>query len=206
VLIGVNLLREGLDLPEVSLVCILSADKEGLLRSKSSLIQVIGRVARHEEGLVIMYADTITKSMKGAIFETRRRRKKQIDYNNRHGITPKTIKKEIGNISYLVGEGGDFKSSALGGKNTKRSLARNSREPLELGIIRQEFEGLSAGHFSRLGKSDRRNEDILQILKDLYKRTVSLMDIYAQNLEYEKALIARDLSADIMSELKKRQK
>lgn len=95
VLVGINLLREGLDLPEVSLVAILDADKEGFLRSQTSLIQVIGRAARHESGRVIMYADKITDSMKAAIDETRRRRKIQDDFNKAHGIIPKTIVKEI---------------------------------------------------------------------------------------------------------------
>jgi len=95
VLVGINLLREGLDLPEVSLVAILDADKEGFLRSRTSLIQVIGRAARHQEGRVIMYADKITDSMQFAIEETRRRRKIQDDFNKEHGITPRTIVKEI---------------------------------------------------------------------------------------------------------------
>jgi len=94
-LVGINLLREGLDLPEVSLVAILDADKEGFLRSKSSLIQVFGRCARNIDGCVIMYADRITDSMKGAIKETEKRRKKQLEYNKINNITPKTIEKNI---------------------------------------------------------------------------------------------------------------
>ena len=95
VLVGINLLREGLDIPEVSLVAILDADKEGFLRSDTSLIQTIGRAARNSEGMVIMYGDTITGSMERAISETERRRKIQAEYNAQHGITPQTIKKDV---------------------------------------------------------------------------------------------------------------
>ena len=95
VLVGINLLREGLDIPEVSLVAILDADKEGFLRSERSLIQTIGRAARNTEGKVIMYADELTESMEKAITETNRRRKIQSEYNKAHGITPMTIKKSV---------------------------------------------------------------------------------------------------------------
>jgi excinuclease ABC subunit B len=95
VLVGINLLREGLDLPEVSLVAILDADKEGFLRSETSLIQTIGRAARNAEGLVIMYADEITPSMRAAMDETERRRSIQDAYNKEHGIVPKTIIKGV---------------------------------------------------------------------------------------------------------------
>ncbi len=98
VLVGINLLREGLDIPEVSLVAILDADKEGFLRSASSLIQTIGRAARNSEGKVIMYADSVTRSMEYAINETERRRKLQLAFNEEHGIVPKTIKKDIRDV------------------------------------------------------------------------------------------------------------
>ena len=104
VLVGINLLREGLDLPEVSLVAILDADKEGFLRSETSLIQTIGRAARNENGMVIMYADSETPSMHRAITETKRRRKLQQEFNEKHGITPKTVKKSIKDIIEISSE------------------------------------------------------------------------------------------------------
>ncbi len=125
VLVGVNLLREGLDLPEVSLVAILDADKEGFLRSETSLIQTIGRAARNVEGQVIMYADDVTDSMQRAINETNRRRMMQLQYNEEHGIDPQTIRKKVSDILELVSSG-----DAPAGDRRRRELT--SRTPLDL--------------------------------------------------------------------------
>ena len=116
VLIGINLLREGLDIPEVSLVAILDADKEGFLRSETSLIQTVGRAARNSNGKVIMYADSITRSMKVAIDETLRRRTIQERYNDEHGITPTTIYKEVRDL--IVATKAAEETTAYGVKDT----------------------------------------------------------------------------------------
>ena len=139
-LIGINLLREGLDIPECALVAILDADKEGYLRSKTSLIQTIGRAARHVEGNVILYADTITGSMQYAIDETNRRRKKQIDYNIKNKITPKTVISKISNIlENLSEEGEENKSSKHVGKSIKQSI-QELESDMEKAASNLEFE------------------------------------------------------------------
>ena len=122
VLVGINLLREGLDLPEVSMVAILDADKEGFLRSETSLIQTIGRAARNAEGLVVLYADTVTPSMKAAITETERRRKKQDAYNKAHGIVPKTIRKSVRKVLEIS------HSAEEENKKARRKLTEAERE------------------------------------------------------------------------------
>ena len=128
VLVGINLLREGLDLPEVSLVAILDADKEGFLRSETSLIQTIGRAARNADGLVVMYADHITPSMRGAISETERRRKIQDDYNKANGITPKTIKKAVRDLIEISSPTAERK----GRSGIKMTKAEKEKEILRL--------------------------------------------------------------------------
>jgi excinuclease ABC subunit B len=121
VLVGINLLREGLDLPEVSLVAILDADKEGFLRSETSLVQMIGRAARNVDGQVVMYADRVTDSMRKAISETNRRRKVQLEYNAEHGIDPQTIRKKVTDILEMVRlREGDDTGTAGGGRGRGR--------------------------------------------------------------------------------------
>lgn len=167
VLVGINLLREGLDLPEVSLVAILDADKEGFLRSQTSLIQVIGRAARHAEGRVIMYADKITDSMKFAIEETRRRRKIQDDFNKEHGITPTTVIKEI-------------KDQLSAFKDNDSDEA--TQEDKEKDLIKK------ADGFKAMNKSEQ---------KKFIKEIKFQMQLYADMLEFEKAAELRDIITEI---------
>jgi excinuclease ABC subunit B len=133
VLVGINLLREGLDLPEVSLVGILDADKEGYLRSGTSLIQTIGRAARNVEGKVIMYADVVTQSMAKALGETKRRREMQVAFNLEHGIEPKSIRKEVHDILSLVGgaEGGADAANAVRAEHLPREVAEAMAKEIE---------------------------------------------------------------------------
>lgn len=168
VLVGINLLREGLDIPECGLVAILDADKEGFLRSERSLIQTIGRAARNAEGRVILYADKITGSMEKAIDETNRRRAKQVAYNEEHGITPTTVKKNVGDLMAHVAAG-DYVTVDIGedaahlvGSNLKKHLEglnakmREAAENLEFeeaARLRDEIRKLEAGE---LGIEDKR--------------------------------------------------
>ena len=134
VVVGINLLREGLDLPEVSLVAILDADKEGFLRSETSLIQTIGRAARNAEGLVILYADTVTPSMRAAMDETERRRKLQDDFNKAHGIIPQTIRKgvrEMVEISHSAEEASKLSKKKLSDRERAETIARLEKEMKE---------------------------------------------------------------------------
>ncbi|KHL25323.1 excinuclease ABC subunit B [Croceibacterium mercuriale] len=146
VLIGINLLREGLDIPECGLVCILDADKEGFLRSETSLIQTIGRAARNVEGRVILYADRVTGSMERAIAETDRRREKQREYNEEHGITPQTIRRGIADIvahtaaqdGVLIGTGDDERNNLVG--HNLRSYIEDLEKRMRNAAANLEFE------------------------------------------------------------------
>lgn len=145
VLVGINLLREGLDLPEVSLVAIIDADKEGFLRSESALVQTVGRAARHVEGTVIMYADRVTRSMQAAIDETNRRRGIQEAYNTEHGITPTSVAKEIGEgLRAIIPMKDDDKKPKLDLKKIPRdeydSLVRDLSAQMDLASANLEFE------------------------------------------------------------------
>ena len=142
VLVGINLLREGLDLPEVSLVAILDADKEGFLRSETSLIQTIGRAARNAEGVVILYADKITPSMSAAMEETSRRRELQNAYNEAHGIVPKTIVKSVRDIIEIshAADGKDGKRKQKLSAKEKAALIANLEKEMKEASRRLEFE------------------------------------------------------------------
>ena len=174
VLVGINLLREGLDIPEVSLVAILDADKEGFLRSARSLIQTSGRAARNAEGKVIMYADKITKSIQATLDETQRRRTKQIAYNLKLGITPQTIIKPINDI---------LEGLALGiasGKNKKRVKKPNQPESLQ--EIKKQTNQIANAIVALTPK------ELLAKIKEWDKA----MNLAAKNLEFEKAVQLRD--------------
>jgi excinuclease ABC subunit B len=167
VLVGVNLLREGIDLPEVSLVAILDADKEGFLRDKKSLFQISGRAARNENGLVILYADKITDSMKAVIDETNRRRKLQREYNQAHGITPKTIKKSIEQI----------KTSTSVADSAQRAQQR-----------RMKIQSVNPQNILNEVMSKMTREEKIDMIAQLYAE----MSDAAEKMEYEKAAYLRD--------------
>ena len=167
VLVGVNLLREGLDLPEVSLVAILDADKEGFLRGETSLIQTIGRAARNQRGKVIMYADKETKAMSTALSETARRQKIQLAYNEKHGITPQTISKGISDIGdFLAGE-----SKVPGRRSRRKSAAEEgmSAEDIARTLIELEEEMLVAAEELRFEYAAKLRDEIKALRSELDK-------------------------------------
>ena len=180
VLVGINLLREGLDLPEVSLVAILDADKEGFLRSSTSLIQTIGRAARNVDGQVIMYADQMTDSMRHAISETMRRRQKQLAYNELHGIDPQTVRKKVTDILEMIrmrDDGEDASSRGRGGRGRGRGAVR-ARAPVadrldlprdELGRLIQSLtdEMQDAARDLRFEEAARLRDEIHELKREL---------------------------------------
>ncbi len=173
VLVGINLLREGLDLPEVSLVCILDADKEGFLRSETSLIQTMGRAARNVDGQVVMYADTITRSMEAAIGETQRRRQVQLAYNEEHGINPQTIRKAVGDILSLLRPDD---SSPVPGKDRRRQRERDK--------VQRDLKSLPQQELARL---------IQTLEEEMHEASTELKFEYAAKLRDEINDLRREL-------------
>lgn len=140
VVVGINLLREGLDLPEVSLICIMDADKQGFLRSRDALLQVIGRAARNAQGRVIMFADTKTPAMKQAIDETDRRRNIQKAYNQKHNITPKTIIKSIVDISKDLTSGNTRNFDKLTKNDSIKKMIKELNNEMDIATKNWDFE------------------------------------------------------------------
>jgi excinuclease ABC subunit B len=167
VVVGINLLREGLDLPEVSLVAILDADKEGFLRSEGSLIQTIGRAARHIEGSVIMYADTDTKSMQRAIDETNRRRKLQTAFNESHNITPRGIKKDVKTLSDRIKAMSGANAEALDGKSVSVALAGIPKEEALRLIKDLESQMRAAAKQLEFEKAAQLRDQIIEIRRSM---------------------------------------
>ncbi|MBR3341327.1 MAG: excinuclease ABC subunit UvrB [Clostridiales bacterium] len=170
VIVGINLLREGIDLPEVSLLMILDADKEGFLRSERSLIQIIGRCARNDHGRVILYADEVTDSMMNAVSETNRRRKIQKEYNEKHNITPRTIKKAVRDVFDIVAENSRESSGGKGrGKNSKGGID----------AVRLINEGVSGGTEEENNKLiDKLTAEMTKAAKELdFERAAEIRDI-----------------------------
>jgi len=169
--VGINLLREGLDLPEVSLVAILDADKEGFLRSETSLIQTIGRAARNVEGKVLMYADTVTDSMKHAISETNRRRKIQMEYNEEHGIDPQTIRRKVSDILLSL-QGQQGRSAPTPSRQRRGRKERIGpelpREELERLIRQLEEEMHEAAKDLRFEYAARLRDEVHDLRRELH--------------------------------------
>ncbi|BCJ30812.1 excinuclease ABC subunit UvrB [Actinocatenispora sera] len=191
VLVGINLLREGLDLPEVSLVAILDADKEGFLRSGTSLIQTIGRAARNVSGQVIMYADAITPSMRHALEETDRRREKQVAYNAEHGVDPQPLRKKIGDILDDIYRAADDAESLVGGGGRQQS---RGKAPVPEARSRNRSRAAS-GEPTGAGMARAELADLIQQLNDQ-------MLAAARELQFELAARIRDEIAELKKELR----
>ncbi|HYG72905.1 MAG TPA: helicase-related protein, partial [Actinomycetota bacterium] len=166
VLVGINLLREGLDLPEVSLVAILDADKEGFLRSETSLVQTIGRAARNVDGTVLMYADDVTDSMRAAIGETQRRRMIQIAHNAEHGIDPQTIRRKVTDI-LLTMSLDTGRAPTPEKRRRKRDLPEMPSEELERLIQQLEEEMHEAAKDLRFEYAARLRDEVVDLRKEL---------------------------------------
>ncbi len=190
VLVGINLLREGLDLPEVSLVSILDADKEGFLRSATSLVQTIGRAARNVSGQVHMYADVITPSMEKAIEETNRRRAKQVAYNVAHGVDPTPLRKKIGDITDLLAREDADTAALLGGSGRSQS---RGKAPVPGLSSRGGGEPRGASRLASLPAAD---------LADLIQQLSDQMHSAAGELQFELAARLRDEISDLKKELR----
>ncbi len=165
VLVGVNLLREGLDLPEVSLVAILDADKEGFLRGKTALIQTIGRAARHINGKVLLYADKLTEAIQGALEETDRRRAKQLAYNEEHGITPVSVHKGVSDIAeFLTLDSPTVPARRRRGKAEVEGLRPDEIERL---IVELEEEMFTAAEELRFEYAAKLRDEIKELRREL---------------------------------------
>jgi excinuclease ABC subunit B len=169
VLVGVNLLREGLDLPEVSLVAVLDADKEGFLRGKTALVQTIGRAARNTNGKVLMYADKLTEAIKGALDETNRRRTKQLAYNEEHGITPESIRKGVSDIAEFL----SLESPTVPGRRRRdgRKVEGMSTEELEKLVITLEEEMFTAAEELRFEYAAKLRDEIKDLRREVLAAT-----------------------------------
>jgi excinuclease ABC subunit B len=203
VLVGINLLREGLDLPEVSLVAILDADKEGFLRSGTSLIQTIGRAARNVSGQVHMYADQVTPSMQRAIDETNRRRDKQIAYNRARGIDPQPLRKRIADIlDQLVREDADT-NELIGGAGRQQSRGKSPVPGLSSRARAARAAAMAgvAGGGEPLpgeGSGGPARDDLIELIKQLTEQ----MHLAAAELQFEVAARLRDEIRELKHELR----